>query len=84
MGGAGSQKDFHNLLFSLQTLHAMDNVLKMLLVSHRTSSSEELQNILEVCLLHSSAPRALFDRIRALSMETTLAAAGACKGPQWL
>lgn len=57
------QKDFHNLLLSLQTLHTMEKMTQMLLVSHRTSNGKELQNILEVRLLRSSAPRALFGRI---------------------
>jgi len=57
------QKDFHNLLLSLQTLHTMEKMTQMLLVSHRTSNGKELQDILEVRLLRSSAPRALFGRI---------------------
>ena len=78
----GRLKDFHNLLFSLQTIHAMDNMLQILLVNSRTSSSKELWNILEVCLLHISAPRVLFDRVTALCIGTTWAVAEACKGPQ--
>ncbi|POI23361.1 hypothetical protein CIB84_012890, partial [Bambusicola thoracicus] len=38
-----------------RTLHAMDNMLQMLLVSHCTSSNEELQNILEVLIRFTSS-----------------------------
>ncbi|XP_021239528.1 uncharacterized protein LOC110391893 [Numida meleagris] len=43
-----------NIFLYDQTLHAMDNMLQMLLVSHRTSFSEEPWNILEVLLRFTS------------------------------
>ena len=44
--------DFHNPLFSSQTLSAMDNMLQIVLGSHPTSSvNKQLQSIFEVCPL---------------------------------
>ncbi|XP_019466220.1 uncharacterized protein LOC104915311 isoform X1 [Meleagris gallopavo] len=48
-------KEVLNIHLYNHTMHAMDNMLQMLLVSHRTSSSEELQNILEVLLHFASS-----------------------------
>ncbi|OXB82668.1 UNVERIFIED_CONTAM: hypothetical protein H355_003963, partial [Colinus virginianus] len=60
------------------TLHAMDEMLKIVLDNYPTLSvTEELHGILEVCLLQSSVLRGLFDRIYcALFMGTAVGAAG--------
>ncbi|OXB54105.1 hypothetical protein ASZ78_005377 [Callipepla squamata] len=60
------------------TLHAMDEMLQIVVDNYPTPSvTEELHGILEVCLLPSSVPRGLSDRICcALFTGTALGAAG--------
>ncbi|OXB59221.1 hypothetical protein ASZ78_013307 [Callipepla squamata] len=68
----------NSLAKNIRTLHAMDEMLQIAVDNYPTPSvTEELHGILEVCLLPSSVPRGLSDRICcALFMGTALGAAG--------
>ncbi|XP_032297323.1 uncharacterized protein LOC107306452 isoform X1 [Coturnix japonica] len=50
------EEDLNICLYN-QTLHAMEKMLQKLLVSHRTSSRKELQNILQVLLPFTKSQR---------------------------